>query len=816
MNNGCGGRLIPKGFLCGLWLLVCVCVGTLELKGEVISKGQVYDLFPAPNYAQCTDENDLLQLTDGQFTDGSFWVQPGCVGWVWKPIVKITVDLEETKAISGVVFSTAAGRAGVRWPASIWIEVSDDGRTWYEVGDLVALSARQPSPGYKRHRFRAGVATHGRWVRFTVEAQGNGVFVDEIQVVEGGDGLFASERGSPVDGSDEGVELRRFRRWASGQVLATADVVGGIIASSASPSAIDWKLKLSELRADANTAQIDPEEFPEEIPINATHAEIFRLAALVRQESGHPLLSLWAGDPWAERDAVSATPTELVGKNKVLRFDLLKGEVRGAAIDLEYLGGSEERLQLSFENIPSKMVDGFRLFRVVHVPDRDLTTANAIIEVHGREGVFSVYTQPGLAMQFWLECDGALTPAGRRTGTVRVDCAGETAKLPLSLRVSELSMEDLAGPPLRLGGWDYVNGKGIYGVTSQNRKQFVSLLQEHCVTVPWATRFSLPMGRHDAQGRMIELPETEQFDEWLSMWPGASRYCVFLGVKPGRGNSPYEPGTDAFCEFVSTWAKFWSSHFEKKKTEDASELAILICDEPKTQEEYSLAKEWAQAIRTGAPDILLYADPRLPVDGSMVQIRGRDLCDVVVLNRTDLASHPGRFPSFNQEGSQIGLYDCHGPSRLLDPYSYYRLQPWVVHNLGGTWCGFWAFADNGRSSSWRDILAPGKGSHSPVYLDATRALPSKQLKAIRAGAQDFRYLQHADMLLTQPRPSSPKLKDAYDRIEKTLDGNRKAVVAQATPNLYRWNSPKDRGLADRVRLDLLDCFEIIHDPFAAE
>jgi len=780
----------------------------------MISKGRSYDVFPEPNYAQCTDRNDLVQLTDGQFTDGYFWIQPGCVGWVWTPIVKITVDLEEKKPISGLVFSTAAGRAGVRWPASIWIEVSDDGRTWYEVGDLVILSARPPASGYMRHQFKADIATHGRWIRFTVEAQGNGVFVDEIQVVGGGSELLALERGLPIDASDDGVGLRRLRGWARSQVLETADDLGDFISSSSSASASDWKLELSELRKDARTAEVDQRDFPEEIPINATHAEIFRLAARVRQESGHPMLTLWAGDPWEERDALSVTPSGLVADDKVIRLDLLTDEVRGAAINLDSISEYPEFLELSFENLPSEIVKGLRLFRVVHVPDRDGTTANLIIEVEGHDGVFSGYSQPGMAMQFWLECDGAKTRAGRHSGTLRVDCGDETARLPLVLRVSELSIEDLAGPALRLCGWDYVNGRGVYGVTSKNRNQLVSLLQEHGVTVPWATRFSLPMGQHDAQGRMIEVPETDQFDEWLSMWPDASTYCVFLGVKPDRGISPFEPGTDAFFEFVSNWASFWSSHFEKKKA-DGAKLAVLICDEPKTQEEYSLAKKWAEAIRRGAPDILLYADPRLPVDGAMVQIRGRDLCDVVVLNRTDLASQPDRFPSFD-EGFQMGLYDCHGPSRILDPYSYYRLQPWVVHQLGGTWCGFWAFADNGKHSSWRDVLAPGKGSHSPVYLDATRALPSKQLKAIHAGVQDFRYLQHADMLLSQVRPSSPTLNLAYDRIEQTLDIGRKAVVAQATPKLFRWNSLKDRGLADRVRLNLLDCFEIIHDPPAPE
>ena len=113
---------------------------------ENLALGKTYKFWPAPNYSYCTDPDDAVQLTDGKTTKDYFWTQKGTVGWVSAPYVAITVDLGREEPISGVTFDTAAGVAGVEWPAEIDVLTSSDGQTYRHAGELVTLDQKTAGP----------------------------------------------------------------------------------------------------------------------------------------------------------------------------------------------------------------------------------------------------------------------------------------------------------------------------------------------------------------------------------------------------------------------------------------------------------------------------------------------------------------------------------------------------------------------------------------------------------------------------------------------------------------------------------------------
>ena len=123
-------------------LTVCAAQPAAEFTspGPNMALHKPYTLEPNPNYTDCTLDPDRVVLTDGIYTEGYFWVQKTTVGWVNTRRVAITMDLGQIEPIAGLSYNTAAGVAGVVWPASIWIMVSDDGKQWTVVGDLVRLS----------------------------------------------------------------------------------------------------------------------------------------------------------------------------------------------------------------------------------------------------------------------------------------------------------------------------------------------------------------------------------------------------------------------------------------------------------------------------------------------------------------------------------------------------------------------------------------------------------------------------------------------------------------------------------------------------
>ena len=164
----------------------------VKLAPENIALGKKYTYCPKPIYRHCTDPGDAIQLTDGKLTKGCFWIQKGCVGWQPRnSCISITIDLGHLEPIQGVSFRTAAGTAGVAWPAAIKVAVSDDGKNYRVVSDLVeqAFNEGESWPkGYVVRRFvTTGLHTRGRFVRMVVVSAGAYAFCDEIEVFRGPD-----------------------------------------------------------------------------------------------------------------------------------------------------------------------------------------------------------------------------------------------------------------------------------------------------------------------------------------------------------------------------------------------------------------------------------------------------------------------------------------------------------------------------------------------------------------------------------------------------------------------------------------------------
>jgi hypothetical protein len=147
-----------------------------------------------PNYPEVSDAADATQLTDGRLAAKTpLWYDKQAVGWVGAHPAQFTIDLGKVQPIRGVALHTAAGQAGVEWPASVQIYVSDTGEQFSPAGDLMKLLTHQPpARGYAAAWLMTEkLKTHGRYVKFicTPGDKGNGayVFLDEVQIDRGED-----------------------------------------------------------------------------------------------------------------------------------------------------------------------------------------------------------------------------------------------------------------------------------------------------------------------------------------------------------------------------------------------------------------------------------------------------------------------------------------------------------------------------------------------------------------------------------------------------------------------------------------------------
>ena len=169
---------------------------------------------PAPNYPDVTDAQDAAQLTDGHLAEKTpMWYDKAAVGWVGVQQAQVTIDLTKDQPIKGVALHTAAGQAGVEWPAAIQMLVSLDGQQYSPVGDLMEmLSIKPPQKGYADLWLSTDqIQTHGRYIKFvcTPANLGNGayLFMDEIEIYRGDDALL----NQPLI---QNVSLRQWRaQW---------------------------------------------------------------------------------------------------------------------------------------------------------------------------------------------------------------------------------------------------------------------------------------------------------------------------------------------------------------------------------------------------------------------------------------------------------------------------------------------------------------------------------------------------------------------------------------------------------------------------
>jgi hypothetical protein len=155
-----------------------------------------------------------------------------------------------------------------------------------------------------------------------------------------------------------------------------------------------------------------------------------------------------------------------------------------------------------------------------------------------------------------------------------------------------------------------------------------------------------------------------------------------------------------------------------------------------------------------------------------------------------------------QAGRTLWFYSCSGPGKLLDPYSYHRLQHWFCFKYRAKGSGFWAFGDSNGASSWNEYLTL-RGAYTPVFLDESSVTAGKHMEAIREGIEDYEYLVMLKKQITELEQwgrTEPLIKKAKDLLANAAD----RVVKDQTPQKLNWHQPKDRSVADKVRIEILE------------
>ncbi len=797
-------------------ILLCVVLGSVLSPGpNNLALNRPYRLEPAPNYPHCTEAGDRTQLTDGRYVQGYFWTQPGTVGWSGRSPITVTIDLGQVQPIAGLSFNTAAGAGGVEFPSAIHVLVSDDSKQWRLAGDLATLSPAPATNGkYTVHRFRTeSLATRGRHVKLIVTPSRTFCFVDEIEVFRGPDDLLTKAPQKPAIDDVNGFYRQllvdtcvRRRLRADGAAVAAG------IASASLDAALAGKLK-AELktiqdRIPAHQAKAD-ESFTTVFPIGDLHRRLLALQAALWRGGREGKLVLWQTPSHWDMLSPTQPPGDVAAKIDVR---MMMGEFRSAAFNITNTGDQPRKIHLRIEGLGEGIASaGITVHEGLFTDTQSgAPVCAALPKARGNPSAgFELECLPGLHKQVWLTM-GPNLPPGEHSGRAVIQETGQT--VPLTLKVYPIRLMGPGRPRLHLGGWDYTDRERCYEVGPDNRREFLRTLREHFVDSPWAQSAVLDRGRYDAEGKMVQPPDDSQFRTWLDRWPGslnmdnfpgARNFYVFASV--GESFAGFKMGTAAFKRAISEWITWWGKRFAELAS-GRGRLHLLLVDEPHNAEMDRVIIEYARVIRAAAPEVVVWEDPTW-ADPAKATPELFELSHVLCPNLPMWLDRREAFETFylarKKAGRRLWLYSCSGPGKLLDPYAYHRLQAWFCFQYGAEGMGYWAFGDSNGSSSWNEYGCT-VGAYTPLFLDKTTVTPGKHMEAIREGVEDYECLAMLSERIAQvekAQPGHPALGEAKALLASAAS---RVTACMTGSKLIYWKEPKDRNLADQVRVEVLE------------
>lgn len=792
-----------------LALLSTIACSAVFSADENIARGCPVSYSADPAYQS---DRSGKAITDGRYITTGLWKEPGAIAWETKEPIGITIDLGKVQAISGVAFDGVREHSDwSQWPAAIMIYISDDSKTWHFVGDLTKLSSDNPPDiivgGPKSHEYVArGLKEQGRYVRLMLVAHMESVFCDEIEVY-GGERLHAltlskqQVKDTSVDTKSRYFDSRVQYRLNS-DLKAVRKAVANARISNAMKSSLN--ARLDDIAKRIPAARIsDTPSFRAILPINGIDAKIFAIYGELLKSSGRPALFAWKADRYALLSPVGVPQKPAKAGVSIV---MMKNEYRADSILLTNASKLPVDVKLTLQNIPGAPKPEWLSVYALPWTDTNLGTpiAAALVPAKYANGKFTVQIPAGMTSKIWLSVDSSKLNSGNYDGKLVADCHGQSVSMPFNVRVSSIVM---ARPRLSFCEWDYTFTPGAFAITPGNIEASVKMMREHFVDSPWCRPENMKLpgkDAFDAQGNLAKPLTFPGFDTWVKRWPDARYYLIYLDAPTNIGG--YEMGTPEFEARVRSWAKGFAHHIESLGLKP-EQFGIMIKDEP-SGDALKVILAWAKSIKEAVPGMLIFQDcNNYLAYKTPTEVQAHNLANISCPELGPF--HFGGPQDWNFFANLVSpkhtnwFYQCYGPTHVLDPYQYNRMEGWNCFKFGMTGMGLWAFADTGVfKNSWNEY-AYGGPSYSPVFFNGDELYSGIHYEGSREGIEDNEYLM--------------MLKDAA---EKTTNASDKAyaenLLSEAVnyvlslpymSDAKQWTTNKDRSTADTYRIKILDLLE---------
>ncbi|MBO4344557.1 MAG: hypothetical protein J5833_02300, partial [Victivallales bacterium] len=520
---------------------------------------------------------------------------------------------------------------------------------------------------------------------------------------------------------------------------------------------------------------------------------------------------------WDNLDVLEEPPSVASG---TILVEMMRGEVRSAAINLMNPTDKPLDFKVTVDGLPNG--SGIDCREVLSMlTTQGVCASSALKAGDGASVTFKAI--PGMKRQIWLSFNRPTLKTGTYKGKLTAVADGVKLSVPLKLVIYDF---DFPKPRLHVGGWDYLHvrkgTRNMFGMQEHPEKGRDTMRDLYVdspwgASVDWGGSMVGPQGaKFDAEGHLNNADKLDysNWEYWLKFWSGANLYCVYLCVKKEFYGE--KMGTPRFNTMVTEYYAAWADYVRRNNF-PTEKVVLLILDEPWDRDKDETLIAWAKPIIAAKTGFLLFEDPVHP-DYRTALPEVYSLSDIIcpnrptILNNADPAAYRAFLQKYKEQGKKLWLYSCSGPSRLLDPISYYRAQAWEAFAMGAEGTFFWAFGcGGGISDSWKPFKQT-QLEFSPYFVAPDgETMPAKQSEAIRESVQDYEYLC--------------MLRDRIAELKKAGKGGRKiaaaeALLAEAPKRVLKtekpegalpwintlgmmWNDEKDRSIIDDETVKVL-------------
>lgn len=727
---------------------------------------------PNPNYYLCTDPQDSIQLTDGQYASTHLWKSKSSVGWHRFNNVQITLDLEDIQPIDDVVFSTAFGIAQVSMPCAIVVLVSDDNQHFKFTKNM--LEKEELVYGrYKIRKFRAsGLRTKGRYVLIgVVTGGGRYLFCDEIEVYPGKHSISevntsnnkVFERSAIPKLLQEQGQLVRKRNRIIKKFKKVKGLLELLKEKGLAGRSYDLKSKLQAIQKDIENSQLDSLYLDN---LDCKLCKLYgRMLSLVFSDESYVV---WHKNLWEP-----LAPLEIPSiDNKDLEVFMMVNEYESAAFIITNTSEKDLLFKITISDLKSK--DEKNIFPKQLITIREVAfvesasyeiVADPLIPIEG-----NIVIPAGQTKQIWLTLHSKGVFPGDYYGKISIVASSEATQKQINFHVRVYPIQFPDQISLSVINWSYLTFYPVKGL----EKEAVDDLFAHYTNIFVMHQPYIPWPICDENGDIIESLNFDKHDKFIQLHDGFRQILFFMNFK-----NKYRRDLNGQLVFMSKswkkafkeWVLKWILHL-KDLGLSYNQFAFYLFDEPREKQEFEMLAEVCDFLDKIDPKIKVYVTLDSPIAFENLKLI-TPYIDIWQIQPNVLRNKSiKRFFEREQKerDKQVWIYGTEFfPPKSASPYKAYRLKMWKAYNLGFSGAGFWSYSDTGweerPGTAWNDFDGTYP-DYAVIYGWNRGFISSKRWEAWREGIEDYEYLnmvnkEFAEILVKEvlKKSDTPQLLD---------------------------------------------------------